>query len=137
MKQYIYIYYHKYHHLILYGIIGCFSSGLDFIIYTSLVEVFGFMYVLANSISILAGITTSFFMNRNFNFKVKDHTTRRFTIFLLVGLSGLLISNIILFICVDLMSIDKILSKLLSIIFVVFFQFLVNKYVTFKQSDNE
>ncbi|MBR1719174.1 MAG: GtrA family protein [Phocaeicola sp.] len=137
MKQHIFFLYHKYHHLILYGIIGSFSSSLDFIIYTLLVEAFGFMYVLANSISILAGITTSFFMNRNFNFKVKDHTTRRFTIFLLVGLSGLLISNIILYICVDIMAIDKIISKLLSIIFVVFFQFLVNKYVTFKQSDNE
>lgn len=95
------------------------------------------MYVLANSISILIGITTSFFMNRNFNFKVKDHTPRRFIIFLLVGLSGLLISNIILFVCVDLMTFDKILSKLLSIILVVFFQFIVNKYVTFKPSDNE
>ena len=137
MKQLILTLYNKFHHLILYGIIGSFSSGLDFLLYTLLVQVLGFQYIFANCISVLGGISTSFILNRNYNFKVKDNTRRRFTIFLTVGLCGLMLSNLILYICIDILEMNKIVSKLLSIILVVFFQFLVNKYFTFKPSDHE
>lgn len=137
MKQLIMTLYNKFHHLILYGIIGSFSSGLDFLLYTLLVQVLGFQYIFANCISVLGGISTSFILNRNYNFKVKDNTRRRFTIFLTVGLCGLMLSNLILYISIDILEMNKIISKLLSIVLVVFFQFLVNKYFTFKPSDHE
>lgn len=124
--------YNKFHHLILYGIIGSFSSALDFAIYTILVQVFGVHYLVSNCISVLAGISTSFTLNRNYNFKVKDNTKRRFSIFLCVGLCGLFLSNMILYTCINIFELNKIVSKLLSIVLVVFFQFLVNKYLTFK-----
>ena len=137
MKQLITTLFKKFRHLILYGIIGSFSSGLDFCIYTLLVQLTGVQYLLANCISVLGGITTSFILNRNYNFKVKDHSKRRFSIFLTVGLCGLVMSNIILYLCIDVMSFDKLISKLLSIVLVVFFQFLVNKYLTFKPTKDE
>lgn len=137
MKQIIKTLFKKFHHLVLYGIIGSFSSGLDFLIYTLLVQIVGLQYLVANCISVLGGISTSFYLNRNYNFKVKDHTKRRFSIFLTVGLCGLVMSNLILFLCIDIMGMDKLISKLLSIVLVVFFQFLVNKYLTFKPTNNE
>lgn len=135
MKNFINNLYSKFRNLILYGIIGCCSSGLDFLLYTLFVSVFGWHYILSNCISVLAGITTSFTLNRNFNFKVKDKTRKRFAIFLTVGLCGMMLSNLILYVCISMMSLNKIISKLLSIVLVVFFQFLVNKYVTFKPSE--
>ena len=132
MKDLIKALYQKFNHLILYGIIGSFSSGLDFVIYTALVQVFGVHYIVANCISVVAGISTSFILNRNYNFKVKDNTGRRFGIFLCVGFTGLLMSNLILYMCINTFAMNKIVSKLLSIVLVVFFQFLVNKYFTFK-----
>ena len=137
MKQIIKTLYRKFHHLVLYGIIGSFSSGLDFLIYTLLVQLVGLQYLVANCISVVAGISTSFYLNRNYNFKVKDHTKRRFSIFLTVGLCGLVMSNLILYLCIDNLGMDKLISKLLSIVLVVFFQFLVNKYLTFKPTNNE
>ena len=137
MKSQFFKIYHKFDHLILYGVIGSFSSGLDFLIYTLLVQVVGLQYIISNCISVLGGITTSFILNRNYNFKVKDKTKLRFSIFLTVGLCGLLFSNLVLYLCIGMMGIDKIISKLLSIVLVVFFQFLANKYVTFKPTDNE
>lgn len=135
MTNYVKILYFKFRNLILYGIIGCCSSGLDFLLYTLFVQVFGWHYILSNCISVLAGITTSFTLNRNFNFKVKDKTRKRFAIFLTVGLCGMMLSNLILYVCISMMSLNKIISKLLSIVIVVFFQFFVNKYVTFKPSE--
>ena len=129
--------YYRFRHLILYGIIGTFSSSLDFTIYTLLVQIVGLHYLVANCISILAGITTSFFLNRNYNFKVKDNVRGRFAIFLTVGLCGLMLSNIVLYVCVSSLDMNKLVSKLLSIVLVVFFQFLINKYITFKPSKYE
>ena len=137
MMQIVKTLYKKFHHLVLYGIIGSFSSGLDFLIYTLLVQLVGLQYLVANCISVVAGISTSFYLNRNYNFKVKDHTKRRFSIFLSVGLCGLVMSNLILYLCIDNLGMDKLISKLLSIVLVVFFQFLVNKYLTFKPTNNE
>ncbi len=128
--------YTQYRNLILYGIIGCCSSGLDFLIYTLLVSVFGWYYIVSNSLSVIAGITASFTLNRNYNFKVRDKTKQRFSIFLSVGLCGMMASNIILWCCIDKMEMNKIVAKILSIVMVVVLQFLINKYVTFKPTQN-
>lgn len=125
-------FFYKFRTLILYGVIGCCSSSMDFLIYTLFVSYIGLNYLLSNCISVLIGILTSFTLNRKYNFKVKDKTIKRFIIFLTVGLCGMMISNAILYICIDVMHWHELLSKLLSIVFVVLGQFIINKYVTFK-----
>ena len=124
----------KFRTLVLYGVIGCCSSALDFLLYSFFVQLLSWHYIVSNCISVLAGITTSFVLNRAYNFKVKDKTKRRFAIFLCVGLCGMILSNAILYYCIDMMLMNKIVSKILSIVLVVFIQFLFNKYVTFKPS---
>ena len=123
----------KFRELILYGIIGCLTSSLDFLVYTALVSWIGLYYIVANCISVLVGISTSFVLNRKYNFKVKDKAGRRFLVFLSVGLCGLVMSNLILYLCIDIINWNELVSKLASIVLVVFFQFLLNKYVTFKK----
>lgn len=116
----------------MYGVIGSFTSLLDFCIFTVLTSFVGIYYMAANCISVLAGITTSFLLNRSINFKVKDHYKRRFVVFLCVGLCGLVLSNAILYLGIDKMHCDETIVKLASIVLVVGFQFLLNKFVTFK-----
>lgn len=129
--------YRKLRNLILYGVIGSFTSTLDFLVFTMLSKYVGIYYLIANCISVLVGITTSFLLNRAYNFKVKDKTVRRFSIFLTVGLCGMLLSNLILWVGIDKMGGDEMLVKLVSIVLVVFFQFLLNKYVTFRVKSNK
>ena len=57
MKDLIKTLYQKFHHLILYGIIGSFSSGLDFAVYTVVVQVLGVHYIVANCISVVITIS--------------------------------------------------------------------------------
>ncbi len=128
-------FYHKFRNLILYGIIGCFTAALDFVVFTVLSRYVGIYYLLANCISVLVGITTSFVLNRSYNFRVKDKVKRRFAIFLTVGLCGLCLSNLILWLGIDYMHLDEIITKLASIILVVGFQFMLNKFVTFKKEE--
>ena len=129
--------YAKFRHLILYGIIGSFTSTLDFLVFTALTRLVGINYLVANCISVLVGITTSFCLNRTYNFKVSDKTAQRFSIFLAVGLTGLLMSNLILWVGVEKMHLNESITKLASIVLVVFFQFLFNKFITFRVKDND
>lgn len=134
MKKHILHIFGKFRSLILYGIIGSFSAAIDFAVYSFLVSICDMNYLISNCISVFAGISTSFHLNRKYNFKVKDHVRQRFMVFLAVGLSGLLLSDLILYFCIDLMHMDKYISKLLSIVLVVFFQFIANSNLTFKQT---
>ena len=125
--------YQRFRNLILYGIIGSFTSALDFVVFTMLSKYIGIHYIVANCISVLIGISTSFALNRSINFKVKDKTGKRFLIFLTVGLCGLLLSNVILYVGIDMLSGDELIVKLASIVLVVGFQFILNKFITFKE----
>lgn len=124
--------YGKFRNLILYGIIGSFTSFLDFCTFTCLSQHIGLHYLISNCISVFAGITTSFLLNRAYNFKVKDKAAQRFGIFLSVGLGGLLMSNLILWFGINILNLDNVCVKLASIVLVVGFQFLLNKFVTFR-----
>lgn len=134
MNRFIKQSYSRFRNLILYGIIGTFAASIDFVIFTLLTQYTSIYHILANCLSVITGISTSFYLNRSLNFKVKDKTGKRFMIFLFIGLSGLLLSNIILYLGIDIFSGDEIIVKLASIAIVAFFQFLLNKFITFKKS---
>ena len=124
----------RFRELILYGLIGGFCAALDFGVYT----VLGLWipYLWANVLSVHCGIFTSFFLNRSLNFKVKDKAAQRFTIFYLVGLSGLALSEGLIWLLASQFAWNPILAKLLTVFVVALYQFLLNKFITFKKSNN-
>lgn len=125
--------YHKFRNLILYGIIGGCCAALDFGIYTALCHFEIMPYLWANVISIHCGIFCSFFLNRSVNFKVKDKATLRFLSFYAVGLTGLGISELMLYMMVTMAGWNELICKLISIVVVALVQFILNKYITFKR----
>ena len=126
--------YSRFRHLILYGLIGGFCAALDFGVYLVLCYWDIMPYLWANIISIHIGIFTSFVLNRSLNFKIKDKVTTRFLSFYVVGLVGLGISELMLYMMVMKGGWNEIVCKLISIIVVALMQFLMNKYITFKTS---
>lgn len=133
MKKKLINLYSRFRNLILYGIIGAFCAGLDFGIYTALCFWDIMPYLWANIISIHVGIFTSFVLNRSINFKVKDKVKTRFISFYTVGLVGLGISTLMLWLMVDMAHLNEIVCKLITIVVVALVQFLLNKHITFKQ----
>lgn len=121
----------KYRELILYGIIGGLCASLDFGIYSLLSLWIPFLW--ANIISVNCGILCSFFLNRNFNFKVKDNTGKRFISFYLVGLAGLGLSELLIYLLTDKFQWHYIIAKLLTVVVVALFQFVLNKLITFNK----
>lgn len=132
IRQLIKTTYSRFRTLILYGIIGGFCASLDFASYTILCHFDILPYLWANVISIHCGIICSFFLNRGVNFKVKDKPWLRFLSFYMVGLVGLGISELMLYLMVDLAAWNEIASKLISVVVVALVQYLLNKFITFK-----
>ena len=117
--------------LILYGIIGGLSSGLDALVFFLLFRKLGWNEYLANTISVHCGIFLSFFLNSRYNFKKTDDFWGRFIPFYLTGLFGLLLSHGILWLG-NHFSIDALVTKLASIVIVAMIQFFINRAVAFR-----
>ena len=122
----------NYQDLLLYAIIGGFCAGLDFGVYSALCFILPYLW--ANVISTHCGIFCSFLLNRQFNFKVKNKTVIRFLSFYIVGLIGLGISSLLLYLLVDIASLNELVCKLLTIVLVAIIQFILNKFITFKDT---
>ena len=117
--------------LILYGIIGGLSSGLDALIFALLVKGLGINQFVANTISIHCGIFLSFFLNSRYNFKKTDDFWDRFIPFYLTGLFGLALSQGILWLG-GYIGADTLVTKLVSIVIVALVQFFINRAVAFR-----
>lgn len=64
--------------------------------------------------------------------KIKDKEFKSFIIFTIIGIIGLVLTEILMFIFVDLMNINYMLSKVITGIIVVFWNYIARKIVIFK-----
>lgn len=116
--------------LILYGIIGGISAGLDALSFLVLYKSLGINEFVSNIISVHLGIFLSFFLNSRYNFRKTDQFKRRFLSFYITGLFGLGLSSFLLYIG-NLLRMDVMLSKIISIVIVALVQFLINRVFAF------
>lgn len=116
----------KHRNLILYGFIGLSGVAIDFIIFTILIK-FGVPAVIASVISVSAGIVNNFIWNSHYNFKRTDHIWWRFISFYAVGATGVVLSAIAIIVLHDIIGMDSLIAKLISVPFIVAFQYMFNK----------
>ena len=114
----------------LYGVIGCTSAFIDFLLFTLMYRLFEMNKYLANGISVHTGIAISFILNRKFNFKKNDRILYRAISFYLTGLFGLALSQGLLWFG-GILLLPVLMVKLASIFIVGVIQFTINKLVTF------
>ena len=118
--------------MMLYGVIGLMASGLDTAIFTLLCKGLSWNQYFANVISVHFGMVVSFTLNRKFNFKVEDRTLVRFLLFYVTALSGLLLSQFILWVGAR-FPVDVLLVKIVSVFIVAAYQFVVNRTLAFRK----
>lgn len=118
---------------LIYCIIGCSGVLIDYVVFAVLTDLVGMHYQVANVISVSMGISNNFIWNVRFNFKVKDRIFLRFCSFYGVGMIGLAISAALLYLFVEIMSMNALVSKLAIIFIVTMVQFTLNKCVTFRK----
>jgi putative flippase GtrA len=129
--------YHKFRHLILYGIIGSCSVCVDFCVFTLLTTLTPLHYLIANCISVTCGLTNSYWLNSKYNFKVANNHARRAAMFYTVGFACLALSNLLLWLFYQEAGLPQPVAKLLAIVLGVIVQFTVNSLVTFREKAGE
>jgi putative flippase GtrA len=119
---------------VVYCVIGVTGVTLDYCSFYALVNWIGVYYLAANAVSTSIGILNNFFLNSYFNFKVQDRWIGRLVSFYAIGMLGLGVSSVLLFVMVSRMGMNPNYSKLGTLIVVVLLQYNLNRVISFRKA---
>jgi putative flippase GtrA len=114
-----------------YAFFGSLGATVDMTMYVILIYLH-FHALIANSLSTLVGISTSYLLNSRITFNRDRYVAKEAFGFVSVGLLGLLFSNLIIGLLLNFELLSSINAKILTLPLVAVLQFLINKNLTFK-----
>ena len=110
-------------------IVGGIATIIDWIIYFLLYNYLGFEPLVANILSYLLATIYNYFGSVKYVFKVNDKKFKKtFTIFLILSLVGLGLSELLIYLMINIMLINKMISKIIATMLVMVFSFVTRKY---------
>jgi len=120
--------------LFRYTIVGGIGFLIDFSVLTALVEFGGIHYLLAATLAFLTGVACTYVLSIRWVFAYRSNERRdiELTIFALVGVVGLLLTNLFMFLFVDVFSMLYFIAKPLVTIIVFSWNFGARKYLLFR-----
>ncbi|WP_411148270.1 GtrA family protein [Streptomyces sp. A30] len=117
--------------LVSYTLIGGSGVALDFVVFLLLHNLTGMDEQLANALSTTLGIANNFALNALFTFERRDRIVLRFLRFYAVGLTGIVLTNLLFLVFTDGLGIDANLVKAGSLPLVLALQFVLNRKWSF------
>ena len=119
--------------------VGGVASVLDIISFIFFAEVLNIHYLVANLFSFTIGLISAYILTIQLVFTSASKKTRsvEFFQFFLVAFVGLLISQIVLWICIDIFSLYVLFSKIIATLVAFIWNFLARKYFVFKIDNSE
>ena len=117
-----------------YGFVGGAAFLVDYGVLVLLTEVFGMHYLLSATISFILGLITNYLLSVVwvFNNRTLGNRWAEFTVFAIIGVIGLGLNALIMYVCTDKMGIHYMISKIISTVIVFFWNFFARKIVLFK-----
>jgi putative flippase GtrA len=113
-------------------LVGFTNLVIDLLIYSLLTRVLGVYYLLAAVLSFVVAVTWSFFINRRWTFKKSTGVIPgQYAKFFISNTISLAISLVLLYVLVDIWSINDLYAKGGVAVLVAFFNFTLNKLWTF------
>jgi putative flippase GtrA len=117
--------------------VGLSNTGISYVTYAALVYL-SVHYILASIIAFAVSVLNSFFWNSKFVFKKTGDEKRNtgktlLRTFIAYGSTGLILSNVLLFVLVDVAGISKYLAPLFILLVTVPLNFGLNKWWAFKE----
>lgn len=129
-----------YRQFIKFGVVGITGTLIDLGVYNLLALLFGFNIYFARTISFVLAATNNYILNRKWTFRNKNkNVAKQFFKFFLISLIGLGLNLIIMKFCQKLVvNVQNEFLKLnipvlIAIVIVLFWNFFINKYWTFKE----
>ena len=104
----------------------------DFTLFMVLFEWIGVWYIAANTAGFALGVYINYTLSTIFVFKGQSTKTwSEFIIFTIIGLVGLAVSNITLYLTIDIMGLGGGISKIIAICSAFFWNFFARKFLLF------
>ena len=117
-----------------YAIVGGVSFAVDYGLLYVLTECFGFHYLLSATISFIAGLAVNYLISIRWVFGKSKLSSRaaEFAVYGIIGVVGLLLNNLLLYLFTDHLHLHYMLSKLIASAIVLAWNFLGRKIILFK-----
>src|SRR5579871_1005673 len=114
-----------------YGVVGASNTVLTFVVYTVL-EKLGVNYLVALPLGYAVGALNSYLLNRRWTFRAHDiaHTTAG-TRFAIVQVAAIAVNELLLYVFVHHLGVDKIASQAILTVPVLVVTFVANRYWSF------
>ena len=119
-----------------YLFIGGIATIVDWSILFILTEFIFIHYLLSAIIAFIAGLIINFILSKLFVFKsneVSMNLTIEFTIYSIIGIVGLSITELIIFIFTNYIELYYMLSKMIATIIVLFWNYIARKLIIYKK----
>ena len=121
--------------LFRYCFVGGFAFLVDYGLLVFFTEVFGLHYLVSATISFIAGLIVNYLLSTSWIFRKSTITNKwaEFIVFAIIGVVGLLLNNLLLYLFTDLAHIHYMISKLLTTALVMFWNFGARKIILFNR----
>lgn len=118
---------------IRYGVASLCALALDTGLLLLLTEVYGVSYLVSGAVGFVAGMVAIYILSIRWVFDERSmDPLKEFMLFAAIGLVGLGINELILFVFTGLVSVHYLLSKILSVALVFSWNFAARKYLLFR-----
>lgn len=115
-----------------YFFVGGTSAVVDLIVFSALVKYFGISYFVAAFFAYMAGLAWNHLLCVFWVFnKSKHNRTKEIVIVFLIAVGGLLWTWLILYIFIDIFGLDEVVSKMISQVLVLAWNFGMRKLLVF------
>lgn len=126
--------YKKYEEIINYLIFGLLTTIVSILSYALFTRIFNLNYFVSNILSWIIAVTFAFITNRIFVFKSKKNKIINEAIkFYLSRITSLLIELIIMYLAVDVLNINDMISKIIVQFIVIVINYVFSKIFVFKK----
>ncbi len=114
-----------------YLVCGGFATLADMSVLFVLTNILHINHLIAAAIGFVVGVTTNYSLNIALVFKSQGKTQKELTLFTLIGIGGLLWTELILWILVDNLKLYIMFAKIIAVILVLFWNFFMRKKFVF------
>ena len=120
-----------------YMVTGGFAFVADFGLFALCLYAFGWHYLLANLVGLVAGLVLNYLMSILWVFTackriLKTKKGIEFVLFALVGVAGVGINQVLMFLMVDGLGINEMVSKMIAAVLVLMWNFGARKLMLFR-----
>ena len=129
--------YHKYEEVLSYLIFGFLAFVVNYVVYAVGIKAFSLNYQVSNMIAWVVAVIFAYWTNRTFVFKSKTkeitNILKEFASFVSARLATLILEIVILWLFVDVLSINNMFAKLVGQFVVIVTNYFLSKLWIFKK----